>query len=103
MNSNTKTYIKDLWDLAVSDTFLVKLNSEVSLIDLSSNYDSDSYEYVNNIVSKIVSEMHYFTQPRTDAFKIVEVLPEHQITFEIFEVISVNIDNSLYDFIHLPE
>jgi hypothetical protein len=54
-------------------------------------------------VSKIVSEMHYFTQPRTDAFKIVEVLPEHQITFEIFEVISVNIDNSLYDFIHLPE
>jgi len=47
--------------------------------------------------------MFFYTTPRNDVFKIIDVLPVHQDTFEVFEVISVNVDNSLYDFIHLPE
>jgi hypothetical protein len=31
------------------------------------------------------------------------VLNEHEDVLSIFEVISVNIDNSLYEFLHLPE
>jgi hypothetical protein len=56
-----------------------------------------------SLSTKILNEITFLTQPKTDPFKIVEVLPEHQDTLEIFEVISVNIDNSLYEFLHLPE
>ena len=47
--------------------------------------------------------MYYLTTPKTDPFKLIEVLPEHQYVFELFEVISINVDNSLYEFLHLPE
>lgn len=51
----------------------------------------------------IINEMYALTTPKTDVDHLIEVLPEHQSTFEIFEVISLNVDNSLYQHLHLPE
>jgi len=31
------------------------------------------------------------------------MFPQHEITFEMFEIISVNVDNSLYEHLNLPE
>jgi hypothetical protein len=47
--------------------------------------------------------MFFLTQPKNELFNLIDVVPEHDDTFEIFEIISVNVDNSLYEFIHLPE
>ena len=58
---------------------------------------------IYSLSNKIITEIFFLTKPKTEPFKIIEVLPEHERTLEIFEVISVNIDNSLYEFIHLPE
>lgn len=51
----------------------------------------------------MVNELLLLTSPKTDPFNLIEMFPQHEITFEIFEIISVNIDNSLYEHLNLPE
>jgi hypothetical protein len=51
----------------------------------------------------IVSELNFLTKPKTSFDSLVNLYPEYTDTFEVLEVISVNIDNSLYAYLHLPE
>lgn len=103
LNTNTRSFILSLWDLSQNANFLIQTNSDLALMNLSFSSDLVVNTDFYKINSRIISEMSFLTKPKTDPFKIVDVIPEHQDTFEIFEVISINIDNSLYEFIHLPE
>jgi hypothetical protein len=47
--------------------------------------------------------MHGITAIKNDVILMSRALPEHQYTLEMFEVLSVNVDNSLYIHLHLPE
>jgi hypothetical protein len=51
----------------------------------------------------MVSELLFLTQPKTEVFNMIAVVPEHDVCIELFEVISVNVDNSLYAHLHMPE
>lgn len=82
---------------------IFKITSESALFDFKIGYSNMLDTEVFTLGSKIVSEMFFLTKPRNDIFAIIGVLPKHETTFALFEVISINIDNSLYDFIHLPE
>ncbi len=44
-----------------------------------------------------MKELHYLVTPKTDALRMVEIFPQHQDTLEVFEILSTNIDNSLYE------
>lgn len=80
----------------------MQYNSNLSMLN-NSYFELDSNSPLFNLTSKMVTEMAFLTKPKTDVEQLIEVLPDHQITFEIFEVISINVDNSLYEHLHLPE
>jgi hypothetical protein len=62
---------------------------------------SDSIVHI--LSSKIVSELNFLTKPKTEPFSMIRAFPDFAKTIEFFEVLSVNVDNSLYAFVHVPE
>ena len=103
LNTNTHNFILDLWDFSHNNDFVISYNSDLVLSNLIFPVNTFDNTAIFNISNLILNEISFLTKPKTDPFKIVEIIPEHQNTFEIFEVISLNIDNSLYEFLHLPE
>jgi len=53
--------------------------------------------------SNLLNEMFSITHLKTDALVMSRFIPEHRDTLEMFEVLSVNTDNSLYAHLHLPD
>lgn len=79
----------------------MQYNSNISMLNNIFKIDQNTYLY--NLSNNIINEMSFLTKPKTDVLELIEVLPDHQFTFELFEVISINVDNSLYEHLHLPE
>lgn len=103
LNLGTNDFILEAWELTKSPLNIIRSNVDLSFINtpFSATMFSDTYLY--SLSTKMIEEMYAVTSPKTDPEKLIEVLPEHQFTFEIFEVISINVDNSLYQHLHLPE
>lgn len=80
----------------------MQYNSNLALLN-NSFFELASTSPVYQLTQSLVHEMSVLTKPKTDVLELIEVLPDHQFTFELFEVISINVDNSLYEHLHLPE
>lgn len=85
-----------------NDSFFFQHNSDLALLNTIFTADTFEDSHMYYLCNDIVEEMSFLTKPKT-AESIFEVLPDHQYTLELFEVISVNVDNSLYEHLHLPE
>lgn len=111
ISSNTDKFIISTWKLINDDSFIIKFNMDLIFLyitdpkfsksDLQSLFNLSLHS--DNIYTTMINELLLLTSPKTDPFNLVEMFPQHEITFEIFEVISVNIDNSLYEHLNLPE
>ena len=105
LNTYTRNFTLWNWEISqneyciviqnVSD-FLSKKNPFLDFFQLLA--DTNLFD----VSSSISEEIHVLTPPKTEPYGLIEMFPKHTRTLEIFEVISINIDNSLYDFIHLP-
>jgi len=58
---------------------------------------------LRTVSSKLVQELLFLTGPKTEVFNLIKVIPEHEASLGLFEVISVNVDNSLYNHLHMPD
>ena len=87
--------------MANNPNFILKYNSDLVLSNLTDF--SNLYNYNHSLFTNFAKEINFLTLPKNDPFKLIDILPEHKDTFEIFDAISVNLDNSLYEFLHLPE
>ena len=59
--------------------------------------------FYKNLSSNIITELSILTTPRTNFDELIRVLPDYEDMLELFEVLSVNEDNSLYHHLYLPE
>jgi len=57
---------------------------------------------LRTVSSKLVQELLFLTGPKTEVFNLIKVIPEHETSLGLFEAISVNVDNSLYNHLHTP-
>jgi hypothetical protein len=103
LNSGTRLFVLDLWGLVNDVESVVRSNAEASLLNSQFSVDTLMGTDMHTICNRIIGEIAYLTSPKTEPFNMIEILPEHTATLEVFEVLSVNIDNSLYEFLHLPE
>lgn len=103
LNTNTRNFILSLWDLTNSAFYTPSINANLFLTNQFISHTNITGINLHNISNAFVNELHYLTKPKTDPFELIELFPEHQYVFELFEVISINVDNSLYEFLHLPE
>jgi len=75
----------------------------MALVNLKFNeslFEGSDFFKIN---SDIANELFFLTQPKTEVFNMIEAVPEHGDFIEVFEVISVNVDNSMYAHLHMPE
>jgi len=103
LSSNTCEFIKNLWILTKDNNNIIQNNSNISLIKTLIESDNLLNTDLYNINFNLVSEMFLLTKPKTEPFYIIEALPEHKDTLEIFEALSVNTDNYLYANLNIPE
>lgn len=103
LNTNTRNTILNLWDTTLNQANLIQYNATLSLEKIYFYTDVLLDTELHLISSNITAELNFLTKPKTNVDVIMNIIPEHDDMFEIMEVISVNIDNSLYQFIHLPE
>ena len=79
------------------------MNSNLTLTLKSYNLQSIITSKLGSLSQALTEELFFLTSPKTDPFKIIETLPMHEDTLQVFEIISVNVDNSLYQYLHLPD
>lgn len=103
LNQNTRDFILNSWGISQEFISIISFNSNLSLTSTSFNSTDLENTSLLQLSTNIINEMFFLTQPKNELFNLIDVVPEHDDTFEIFEIISVNVDNSLYEFIHLPE
>jgi len=103
VSENTNSFFMGLYNLTQQNTFFMQYNSDLSLLNTSFTSNMFDGTVLNKISTNIINEMYLLTGPKTDVVEMTSVLPDHECTFELFEVISLNVDNSLYAHLHLPE
>lgn len=103
LNDNTRSVILEMYKLASGNLHTLNYNTNLTLLNIKFSAEDFANSFVFNISTQIVSELNFLTKPKTNAEALIDILPEHTDTLEIFEVISINVDNSLYEHIHVPE
>jgi len=103
LNENTSEFINSVWALSQNTSFYMQYNSELALLNTTFSSDMFNNSYLYSTAHTIAQEMAMLTKPKTDVIEMVAVLPDHEVAFELFDVISLNVDNSLYAHLHLPE
>ena len=88
LNTNTSEYAHNVFELSTLVDFLITSNStsvlKLGLLELP-NMEKTSINLINQ---NLLNEMHYLTAPKNEVYSMISILPEHQDTIEIFEVIS---------------
>ena len=103
LNTNTSDSVNNLFLISqnhFSNTFFnvdFFLNNPFFLV---SNLESTT---INNISNSIVNEINFLTKPKNDAIEMLNIFPKHRNAIEIFEILSTNIDNSLYENLSTPD
>jgi hypothetical protein len=83
--------------------FVVRANADYALFSVSDLFSTLSTgTTLHSTVAKLASELHFLGKPKTDYDILMEISPDDHYFFDLFEVMSVNIDNSLYAHLHMP-
>ena len=103
LTMNTWDFTLSVWDLADNPCFLVSHNVDLTLLYFTAPVVDILQTDLYTLSLSLLRDIHEITKPKTYTEGMVRKIPEHQSTLELFEVLSVNVDNSLYQFLHLPD
>jgi hypothetical protein len=56
-----------------------------------------------NFSEGLISELQFLSSPKNDALEMLNVFPQYTSAIEVFEILSCNIDNSLYENLSTPD
>jgi len=104
IGSNTSSFFMAVQSLTKSAENLLQFNSDVTLtivkpLGVLDPMLSNTPMFGQNITSELL----YLTRPKADHTELVKILPEHDLILDLFEVISINEDNSMYHHLTLPD
>jgi hypothetical protein len=107
VDTATTGFFKHLWYYSDNLGSLVRLNADLVLgCDLLSPLFVPGSQFLH-VNSSIVSELNFLNSPKTDADTLIGIALSSRSAvvtdaFEIFEVCSINVDNTLYMNLHTP-
>jgi len=79
------------------------MNADFSLLYVNDVFTGlPATSSLSTTITSLAKELHSLGKPRTDLDLLLELFPEDDYFLELFEVMSVNIDNSLYAHLHMP-
>ena len=58
---------------------------------------------VLDVSTGLINELKFLSSPKNDALDLLEVFPQYKDEIEVFEILSCNIDNSLYENLSTPD
>jgi len=103
LESGTKNSVNAIYEMT--------LNSEsANLFNLDLFFNSSSFD--TNLIGKspllnlsegLINELHFLSSPKNDALEMLNIFPQYRSEIEVFEILSCNIDNSLYENLSTPD
>lgn len=101
---NMQEYLNDSTQLFIKDSYSFATTIDSSIHDYRTNFfpnlgDSIIFE----ITSSLVTEFSYLSHLKNDAEVMIQHLPHCRKQIGTFEVLSVNVDNSLYECLSTPD
>jgi hypothetical protein len=103
VSNYTNTFYILFWEPIREFNFVVRLNADFAFSTLQDKLHLNfTHKELASNVGKLASELYFIGKPQTLAETLNEVVPSDDYFWELFEVMSVNIDNSLYSHLHLP-